>query len=296
MLTSGSVGKPRLEAPDLLIRHKHLVGREQSGYVADPFFLPTDRTRILCEVRTFPDKKEIALLSVDGKGAVLEAILSLDSNYWWAFPYVFQDAETMYMLPSRNLARGPAAGLQLFSLDDDKISLVSQLNIKEVDPVIFRHENNWFLLCGKNTRASRMRAYTSSELFGEWHEVPFRTPIGVRRVGGRPYQQGQDWIIPCQRYWRNYGFAVSEYVLQVSDLGVSMKRQTGLTDLSGTRVSQDWNACGMHTLDVRDGWSVTDGRARWPNDEWSIGLYRRDLRGSRMGRREPLTRSRCRRS
>ena len=276
-----------LPKPDVLVEFSNLVQRDTQGYVADPFFDPTDRTRIFCELRSIPHKKQIASISVENSSAELECILPLKSTSWWAYPFAFQINDDILLLPSRNYPSGPSRPLQLFAVESSRVSLVRTFPVKGVDPVVFSHQGTHVMLCGKNSRKTRMQAFVSSSLFDDdWEEVPLRVPFGVRRMGGRPTLRDGMWIAPFQQYWRHYGFSTVEFRILIDSAGINVIRMPGLTRLAGSNLAGEWNARGMHTFDMCDGWSVADGRRSQLSDEWSIGVFQVSLQGTRMSQRE----------
>lgn len=264
------------------------------SFVADPFLYISDDWHLFFEVQN----------GQRDPTAVIGHAVSTDSGRTWgydqvvlnydrhlAFPYVFEVDGTVFMTPAqggdpheRSVTLFEAAN---FPYDWQPVTDIIRPGYGPVDPIVFEHDNRWWLVVGGNDNETLYAYYSDSLRSSGWtpHD---QNPIVTDRVhagrpAGRPTISPRGPVLFLQDNTAQYGDSVRAF--QVTELTPTEYRDEPISEnplLSGNGFS-GWNASRAHHIDAQDtntelGWvCVTDGDMGFGRKVtgacWSIGTY-----------------------
>lgn len=188
--------------------------------LADPMIVPGSGGRVvLCEALDFAvGQGLIARVEVDddgsGKawltGARLRRLVELPVHL--SFPTVVSSADGLVLIPEA----ATSGGLLTARLDDTATSAVdleSSPGMAAVDPVVFRHDDRWWLACSEQgpTARSHVWMFHGPGPRGPW-TAHARNPVvidaGSARAAGLPFAHGGALYRPAQDGRVGYGRSI----------------------------------------------------------------------------------------
>jgi hypothetical protein len=182
------------------------------GYFADPFGVAHGTTlTILCEAfdyRTW--QGTIAAFRVDGDRCAASPVVVLADEHHMSYPYLVEDAGTMYCVPERAEAREVAlyAAVEFPARWIKHAVLLT--DIQAVDATLFTHDGLWWLAYTDLAlgMADNLSLCYAERLRGPWHRHP-RNPVkrDIRsaRPGGTPFVHDGQLYRPAQDCSATYG-------------------------------------------------------------------------------------------
>ncbi len=232
----------------------HLMkGNNSNHYKADPHgFSSNGKHYIMYEDYSYTDRHgKIMFQALDGtfkpEGKPKSAI---EKPYHLAFPFVFEHNNSIYCIPENS--EGHSVDLYEFDPKDSSFifrhTLIS--NLQAVDPVIFHHEQRWWLLfTDKKATNTLLNIWYCDELTGVWQphkNNPVKTdirssrPAGpVSRIEGRLIRPTQDcskfsgWRIAVQEILEITPETFSEKTVHYIEPGAESLHADGIHTLSG---------------------------------------------------------------
>jgi hypothetical protein len=249
-----------------------------AGSVADPFVLRMDRTWYMFfeVVHRETDRGQIGLaMSRDGVAWTYQHIV-LAEPFHLSYPYVFQHAGEVYMIPES----GEAQEVRLYRATAFPVrwSLVATLlgGRYVVDASLFHHGGRWWILADTSDEARHdtLRLFYADDVFGPWREHP-ESPIvegdaHVARPAGRVLVTDGRVIRYAQDDAPTYGRQV--WAFEITELTA---RRYGERALSRRPIisaaGAGWNGLGMHHIDAHRGgdgrwWACVDGLGLWSRE------------------------------
>lgn len=254
------------------------------GFVADPFFAVDAQGRDgwLAE----------RLDRADGKGTITwypgsdggRESPAIVEPWHLSFPFVLRHEGETYCLPEA----WESGRLTLYRRDraaGDWRRHAVLLNVPAVDPVLFRHDGLWWLLCSRSDDlpSSNLYAWYSDRLEGGWTAHPgnpVKRDPRCSRGAGRPFVMDGALFRPTQDCGEGYGKAV--VVNRVDRLDPAAFVETPAYRLAPQPGSPYPD--GLHTLDWDGERTLIDGKIERAD---LIGALRR----ARMGRQGKRRRS-----
>lgn len=237
---------------------------------ADPHALSTPEQEFLFveELPFRTGRGRIAACEIaDGMLGPMRPVLELPIHV--SYPFVFEDAGTVYMLPETRRA----GRIQLYRAErlpdrwvPDRVLLDE---ISAVDSTIVRHAGRyWLFTCvavaGEESN-DELRLYHARSLDGPWVEhlqSPVVSDVRRARPAGALFTDGETLIRPSQEGGGTYGRAV--LLNAVEELTPTAYRERTVGRIDGGEISGN---LGSHTLTRLAAHDVIDGRARLPR--WS---------------------------
>ena len=222
-------------------------------FVADPFLLRRgDGFSLFFEVLGREDRKgRIGLAtSRDGRRFTYDRIV-LEEPFHLSYPFVFEDAGRVYMVPESLAARS----VRLYAAEDfpRRWRFVRDLvaGVSLVDPVLIPFEGRWWLFAASPDDRS-LFLYSSPTLDGGYQPHPANPvvrdePHGAR-PGGRPFTFGGRLYRLGQDDAPRYGIAVRAF--QVVEMTATAYREAGVPAPVAGPCGWGWSARGTHTVDA----------------------------------------------
>ena len=241
-----------------------------ADFVADPFlFKEGDTWHLFFEVlnsSTMQGDIAVAtskdLLRWDYKQVVL------DEQFHLSFPLVFRSDGEIFMIPETTEANG--VRLYRATKFPSQWEFVSTLmSGYHADPVVFEHEDSWWLFTSASPTNNVLRLYRADSLRGTWSEHP-KSPIIYKdaaraRPAGRVLKSGERLFRFAQDDLAHYGTRVRAFeILRLSKTDYA-ETELDWSTLRGSGAG--WNAGGMHHVDLHP---LKDGSWAASVDGWRI--------------------------
>lgn len=265
-------------------------------YVADPFLLQTapDEWHMFFEVnnrKRCPTGVIGHAESDDGLSWRYDRVVLAEERHL-AFPYVFEHDDQVYMIPER-WNRSDPADLRLYTADRfpfewTPVTTVISPERFLSDPVLFRHNDRWWIFVGTDDGTAELHAYHSPSIHAD-HWTPHTDNPVVRerpraaRPGGRPVVTDDGIVLLFQDCDGDYGRKVRAFeVLSLSPDTYRDREHADSPVLEPPARRLGWNSGRMHHLDhVRTEWgwrcavdgNIAFGRSLFGGDHWAIGIY-----------------------
>lgn len=236
-----------------------LPRQTKSSYLADPFYLETEKDHyIIAEKFDYSNGKGNIVLLKRSENFNRSKVL-IDSDLHYSFPFVFRYRNEVFCLPECH----QNSTLQLFRFDETDEKLLKSADLLEgfavVDPILFQHENRWWLFfTSKLFPSVHLYAFYADSLFGEFkphHLNPVKTDIRSSRNAGAVFSENEQLIRPAQDCSDHYGRAVN--LCWIKHLSPETFEETVVY-----RVSPDETLYtkGLHTFNLAAGKAIVDGK------------------------------------
>ena len=233
------------------------------GYFADPFGVAHGTTlTILCEA--FDDRAWqgaiVALRVVDGRCAGPPVVVLADEHHM-SYPYLVEEAGTMYCVPERSEAREVALYAAVEFPTRWIKTAVLLADIQAVDSTVFRHDGLWWLAytdvaVGMTDNLSLCYA---ERLRGPWQphrRNPVKRDLGSARPGGTPFVHDGQLYRPAQDCSATYGGRV--VINRVTRLSPDEFAEEFATTVEPDAAGPFPGA--LHTLTAAGRFTLVDGR------------------------------------
>ena len=120
-------------------------------YYADPFIFKKDDVNYLFFEDTDYKKGVISCCIIDKNGEISQPKVVLSQPYHLSFPCIFQDGDDIYMVPET----GQRGTIEIYKSSEfpnkwEPYRLLLQ-GLETADPVMFKHDGVWFLICTAKT-------------------------------------------------------------------------------------------------------------------------------------------------
>jgi hypothetical protein len=191
------------------------LGRHQRArYVADPFGVPGDATRLYCE--ELDHRRGVGVikeLTIDGDRVVRERPVPFPSPGHLSYPYLLSEGGVVYCVPEASASRN----CRLYRLDGDGAwrpvaTLLS--GVAAADPTIFRWEDRYWLAYTDVDRGpfDSLSLCYADRLTGPWQphaNNPVKVDHASARPAGTPFVHEGALYRPAQSCLPWYGGAVA---------------------------------------------------------------------------------------
>jgi hypothetical protein len=190
---------------------------------------------------------------------------------------VVADGAQRYVVPEQSQARRVA----LYELRAGGLHEVCVLleGVAAVDPTLLRHGGRWWLFCtdGERDDNGALLLFHAPALRGPWLPHPLNPVVrDVRRArpAGTPFVVNGTLYRPAQDCSTGYGARVA--LARVDVLDADVYRETVVAHLAPPRRGRGRH--GLHTLALRDGVGLVDGKDLVLDPAATWALLRADLR------------------
>lgn len=241
--------------------HVHLLPQPKDVFRADPFAVADSGKFWIFFEEMLPDspKGYIAAIEVS-QNRILSHQKVLETDFHLSFPNVFFHEGNWLMLPEHS-----ASGqLAIYQSDNFPFNWTKKhillFGIKALDPVLFYHQNKWWVFFNKIEAAEygnneRLYIYYSDDLFGGKWQAHRKNPVLIdaqkARNAGKIYKEKDYWVRPSQNCLTTYGSEI--YINKIIELSTENYIEVTL------RTMNDLNAHeGMHTINHDGDFWVTD--------------------------------------
>jgi hypothetical protein len=223
-----------------------------AALVADPFMLRrADGWHMFFEVWDWHQNKGAIghARSGDGRAWSYESLV-LEEDFHLSYPYVFEWAGEVYLVPESFRAEG--VRLYRARTFPSEWECVAELIAGAlVDPCPFHAAGRWWLLAG-GKEGSELRLYGASDLLGTWEEHPASPVVADDPVRSRPAGRvvvvdGDRILRFAQRCDTGYGLDVRAFEIEELTAAHYSERELPGPILAASGVG--WNAAGMHHVD-----------------------------------------------
>jgi hypothetical protein len=208
------------------------------------------------------NKGVICWMQMGPDGHFSDPELVLAEAHHLSYPFVFEEAGCIYMIPESAAARS----VNLYKAVEfprrwEKVATLLE-NVSAADATLIKHEGRWWMFAavGENgsSKNDQLHLYFADQLTGPWHphqENPVKIDVSSARPAGRPYIRNGKLIRPSQDCSVTYGGALT--LSEILDL--SPER---FVEVEIDKLSPDWLPFNVafHTLSSTDSLEIIDGR------------------------------------
>ena len=233
-------------------------------YWADPHVLYRDGKFYVFieEYLLATEKGYISVIAIDKEGRAEEPIKVLEQPYHLSYPFVFEHAGDLYMVPE-SMENGTVSLYRCVEFPS-KWEFIKNLldNIRAVDSTLLHHEGKWWLFAnvvenkGGSASEELFVFYTDCLLTGTWdaHALnPVVSDVATARPAGGIQQKQGKLYRPAQDCSVRYGYAIK--IKEITALSPDEYAETEVA-----RIAPDWdkNILATHTLGYAPGLTVVD--------------------------------------
>lgn len=237
-----------------------LPKKKKSLYLADPFVIKIGKeTHLFAE--QFDYSKGVGRL-VTAKSTENFSIFRpvTDEAFHFSFPFLLEFEGEVYCVPECYESNG----VQMYRFDAIKGKLVYERylieDVKAVDPVLFQHENLWWLMfTTKSLPSVHLYAYYAEHPFGPFvahANNPIKSDIRSARNAGAPFYYKGMLVRPAQNCAGHYGKAV--VLNQIIRLTISHFEEKSFLNIEPLKKQSFWR--GLHSVNATTDCTVVDGK------------------------------------
>jgi hypothetical protein len=233
-------------------------------YFADPHVIRrNDAYYVFLEEYSYEKAKgHISVIRIDADGRYGEAIKVLERPYHLSYPFVFEHAGELYMVPESMTNRA----VELYRCVEfpTRWEFVRNLlqDVWAVDSTLLYHAGKWWLFAnllenaGGSTSEELFVFYTDCFLSGAWTAHPLNpvvSDVTRARPAGAIQQRGGKLYRPSQDCSVRYGYAI-----RINEIAALSTEEYAEREVES--IEPDWgnNLLGTHTLAYADGLTVVD--------------------------------------
>ena len=259
-------------------------------YIADPFIFKYNNDYYLFYelFRYITGDAKIAvsrLTKENNQWVMADNQLILDKPFHQSYPYIFTENDKIYCLPEQS----EAGCVKLYQAIDFplKWKLIATLieNFPVVDPTLFLHQGQWWLLAtkGGGQQDSHLYAWYADSLEGPWtphQHNPVKTGFGQTRPAGTAFKLKSGLYRPVQGFKKRYGDGLLIY--KIDELSPTLFKESLILDLQPF----EKYPFGLHHLSISSGIAVFDGKRYASLVEVVIkfsGIILRKLKNNKTG-------------
>ena len=260
----------RADDPNLAFYQYTTLLPPKDRFWADPFVMERDGSHWIF-LEEFPwkaDKAHISVVEIDQDGKAGEVRTVLDRPYHLSYPFLFEDAGELYMIPES--AQNQSVELYRCTRFPDEWTLQATLmeGVNAVDTTLHRHEGKWWMFVALTDLHLRnrdtVRLYHADSVEGPWTEhpgSPIKRDVRSARPAGALFERDGRLYRPTQDCAGRYGSAIT--INEVTEWTLTTYRERVVE-----RVTPDWDksVIATHTLNRAGAVTVIDGemlRRRW---------------------------------
>ena len=249
------------------------------GFWADPFPLVTDgRVEVLCEGYDYRrDRGYLARVALKGQRVAGPPHDLARFEHHLSYPYVVEDGDVRYVMPEQFQARRVA----LYTVAEDGMREARVLldGIAAVDPTLVRHDDRWWLFVtdGAVDDNGTLLLFHASKLDGAWMPHPLNPivrDVRCARPAGTPFAIDGILYRPAQDCSTGYGARIA--LTRVDVLTTQAYRETVVAHVAPPTRGRGRH--GLHTLALRDGICLVDGKDRVFDPAATLAFLRSDVR------------------
>jgi hypothetical protein len=252
------------DGPCTRIQDFQTIMPPRDRYFADPHVLYRDGAHyVFIEEYSYEIAKgHISVIRIDKDGRYGEAIKVLERPYHLSYPFVFEHAGELYMVPE-SMENG-AVELYRCAEFPTRWEFVRNLlqDVWAVDSTLLYYAGKWWLFANvrENEGGSASEAlflfYADSFLTGAWtsHRLnPVIADVTRARPAGPIQQRGGKLYRPSQDCSVRYGYAI-----RINEIAALSTEEYAEREVE--RIEPDWgkNVLGTHTLAYAAGLTVVD--------------------------------------
>lgn len=211
-------------------------------------------------------KAAIACAQIDSAGRLGDSEVVLDRPYHLSYPFVFEHAGSIYMMPESRMNRT----LEVYRAEEFPRRWVLEKEIMRevhaVDSTLLRHDNKYWLfvnLARKTYSAcDELHLFFADSPFGLWQAHPLNpivSDVRCARSAGAIFREGGKMIRPAQDCSTAYGYAIAFREVQVLS-------ETEYSERPYCRIGPEWapRNLGTHTYTRTERFEMIDGNFfRW---------------------------------
>ncbi len=186
---------------------------------ADPFVYEKNNSYfIFIEELIYKENKgKIAVIEIDEKGNHTTPKRIIEKEYHLSYPFVFEDGDTLYMLPETSENRT----IELYKCVDFpykwELSKVLMRHVSAVDATIIKTNGKYWMFCnmkeneGASTLVKLFLFYSESLVEGEWINHPMNpivSDVRQSRPAGKIFEENGKLYRPSQDSSKRYGYGM----------------------------------------------------------------------------------------
>jgi hypothetical protein len=250
--------------PCTRIRDFKTIVPPSDRYWADPHVLYRNGEHyVFIEEYSFENAKgHISVIRIDKDGSYAKATTVLERPYHLSYPFVFEHAGEVYMVPESMHNRT----VELYRCTEfpERWEFVCNLleGVSAVDSTLLFHNGTWWLFAnvleneGGSASEELFVFYTDALLSGNWTPHPLNPVVSdvTRARPAGPIQLRERRLYrPSQDCSVRYGYAIG-----INEIAVLSKEDYAETEVG--RIKPDWgkNVLATHTLAYAAGLTVVD--------------------------------------
>jgi hypothetical protein len=246
------------EVKSKAIRWVHAPSR--SEIYADPFIVTEgEQIYLLAEHLRFRENRGeiIACKNLIDDHPKFETILK--QNHHLSFPSLFREGNRFLFVPEQ--ASGSSPTLYEWDRTHGRAIKIRTLieNIAAIDPVLFFHNDRWWLFftSGRDSSRTTLECWHAENLESEFvpHRLnPLKKDIHAGRAAGRPFYDEGRLLRPTQNGANQYGGSIS--LFRIDALSPDEFKETFFSEI---RPFDPHYKDGLHQISIAPPWLVIDG-------------------------------------
>ncbi len=239
----------------------------KNTFIADPFPLfHNNKLYVFVEEFDFNSNKgHISVIEQKSNGTFSKPVKVMSSDSHMSFPFIIKHQGEIYCIPETY----QAGQLNIYKATTFPYKWEKEktlLSLPVVDPVIFFHNNNWWLfytLASEDKVNEELYISYSSSLTGSWlpHSLnPVKTDITSSRSAGTPFTYNGALYRPAQNCINKYGEKIS--LNKIIELTTTTFKEEIVNEL--TPILTGKYSDGVHTISGTGNLTVVDARTVLP--------------------------------
>ncbi len=230
-------------------------------YYADPFgFMVGDELHILFEDYDYKSRKGKISKVIFSDGKFGDITTAIREDFHLSYPYVFNINGDIYCVPES--ADAGEVRLYKYNKKEDKFEF-SKILMKEfpgVDPVIFKHQDKWWLFAThKDQSNTSLFAFFANDFDGPYFahtNNPVKVDVRSSRPAGTPFMKDGSLIRPAQDCSKTYGGRIA--LNKIVELTENTFKEETIEYIGPIKNSSYGR--GFHTLSAAADYTIFDGK------------------------------------
>lgn len=250
------------------IEHVRRIDPPAGRFWADPFLVERDGvTYVFFEEFPFTARRgHISVATIDPAGRVSDARVVLQRPYHLSYPFVFEHAGDLFMLPETAANRTVEVYRCEMFPDRWRLHATLMRNVHAVDTTLITDDNRWWMFTnlapyrGSSNYDELYVFHASSPFASTWEAHPLNpvvSHVAFARPAGALLRDEAGWIRPSQDCSGEYGRAI-----RLNRIDVLTPMAYRERTIATIEPNWDPDIVATHTLSCLKGLIVLDGKHR----------------------------------
>lgn len=214
--------------------------------------------------------------------------IALDPGWHISFPFVFEHADNLWMVPNLDPDNG-GEKIRLYRSEEgysfDEVAIIAEVEPTPTDRVVFKFEDRWWLIVAASGEDQEELVFFSESLTNESWTPHESNPVSIgkpRIPGGSPIVGNDSIIMFFQDGPHYYGESVEAFeIVELTPTKYEDQRLCQSSVIGPSKRKIGWNSGRMHTFEWEQAGDTvmyaldgdTDLGASIVGPNWSIRVY-----------------------